>query len=75
MESTSTEQMLLERYGNSPLLSIRQLADILHRSPEGLRITMSNNSDLANKLRACKLKLGRRVYFRVAAVAQLIDQQ
>ncbi|NYT79064.1 DNA-binding protein [Alcaligenaceae bacterium] len=74
MQSLTTEKMILDRFGGSPLLSTQQLAEILHRSPEGLRITISGSGDLAERLRACKLKIGRRVYFRVALIAQLIDQ-
>ncbi|WP_370628196.1 DNA-binding protein [Bordetella sp. BOR01] len=74
MEVTTTEKMLLDRFGGSPLLSTQQVAEILHRSPEGLRITMSGNTDVAQLLRSCKLKIGRRVYFRVSSIAQLIDE-
>ncbi len=74
MQITTTEKMLLDRFGGSPLLSTQQVAQILHRSPEGLRITMSSNSPLSNRLRACKLKIGRRVYFKVTSIAQLIDE-
>lgn len=74
MQMTMTEKMLLDRFGGSPLLSTQQVAQILHRSPEGLRITMSSSSPLAARLRSCKLKIGRRVYFRVTSIAQLIDE-
>lgn len=74
MEITTTEKMLLDRFGGSPLLSTQQVAQILHRSPEELRITISSNSPLAERLRSCKLRIGRRVYFRVSSIAQLIDE-
>lgn len=31
----TTEEWLYNKYGNSPLLSFTQVAEILHRSPEG----------------------------------------
>lgn len=34
----NTEQLLLDKFQGSPLLSIEQVADILHRSKDGLRI-------------------------------------
>lgn len=70
----TTEEVLLDRFGGSPLLSLIQLAEILHRSPEGLRMTLSGDSELARKLLPEKVKIGRRVYFRTAAVARLIDE-
>ncbi|MFD2016235.1 DNA-binding protein [Vibrio olivae] len=69
----TTEEWLYNKYGNSPLLSFTQVAEILHRSPEGLRITLRTNCDLANKLKPNRL-IGRRVYFKVSDIANLIDQ-
>ncbi|WP_229651210.1 helix-turn-helix domain-containing protein [Vibrio parahaemolyticus] len=70
----TTEEWLYNKYGNSPLLSFTQVAEILHRSPEGLRITLRTNCDLANKLKPNRLKIGRRVYFKVSDIANLIGQ-
>lgn len=70
----STEQLLLEKFEGSPLLSIEQVATIFHRSKDGLRITLSGNSDLANKLNRTRLKIGRRVYFKTEEIARLIDE-
>lgn len=70
----TTEDVLLNKYGGSPLLSLSQVAEILHRSPEGLRLTLSGENELAKKLRPNRLKIGRRVYFKVSAIADLIDQ-
>lgn len=64
------EEMLLQRYG--PLLSINQLASVLDRSPEGLRISLRTPSDWSAKINASRLKIGRRVYFRTPQLAQLL---
>lgn len=64
------EEMLLDRYG--PLLSINQLASVLDRSPEGLRISLRTPSDWSAKINASRLKIGRRVYFRTPQLAQLL---
>ncbi|RZT91020.1 hypothetical protein EV681_4608 [Advenella incenata] len=74
MEESKTEKILLERFGGSPLLTLHQVAQILLRSPEGLRITISGNSYLAEQLNSCKLKIGRRIYFKLTSIAQLIDE-
>ncbi|GGH93464.1 plasmid-related protein [Pseudomonas fluvialis] len=70
----TTEEQILLACGGSPLLSLEQVAEILHRSPAGLRITLTGNNELARKLGTARLKIGRRVYFRVTAIANLIDE-
>lgn len=70
----TTVDLLLKASGGSPLLSLPQLAEVLHRSPEGLRITLCGDNDLSRRLRPHKRKLGRRVYFDLAAVARVIDE-
>jgi hypothetical protein len=69
----TTEQRLIEKYG-SPLLTTDQLAEILQRSPSGLRFSLqTDKSDFGDQLRAARRRLGRRLYFRAAAVAAIID--
>lgn len=63
------EETLLTRYG--PLLSINQLASVLDRSPDGLRISLRTASEWSAKINTTCLKIGRRVYFRTSQVAQL----
>jgi hypothetical protein len=70
----STEQLILEKFQGSPLLSIEQVATILHRSKDGLRITLSGNSEFAQKLKNTRLKIGRRIYFKTEEIARLIDE-
>ena len=70
----TTEELILTSNGGSPLLSLSQVAEILHRSPEGLRITLSGDNEIARNLKPCRLKMGRRVYFRVAGIARFIDE-
>jgi hypothetical protein len=70
----TTEEQILTSNGGSPLLSLSQVAEILHRSPEGLRITLSGDNEIARNLKPCRLKIGRRVYFRVAGIARFIDE-
>jgi hypothetical protein len=71
---TTTLAALKERY--SVLLTLDQLAEILDRSPEGLRISLSTSrADWARHINATKVHIGRRIYFRTEAIAKLIDEQ
>lgn len=64
------EETLLTQYG--PLLSINQLANVLDRSPDGLRISLRTASEWSTKINTTRLKIGRRVYFRTSQVAELL---
>jgi len=70
----TTEKLLLQKFDGSPLLSLEQVANLLHRSKDGLRITLSGNSEFSNKLKAMKVKIGKRIYFKTAEIARLIDE-
>jgi hypothetical protein len=64
------EEALTGQYG--PLLSMAQLAKVLDRSAEGLRVSLRNDTEWAKQLNAAKMKLGRRVYFRTAEIAKFL---
>ncbi|KES23867.1 hypothetical protein [Pseudomonas sp. AAC] len=64
------EQHLLETYG--PLLTLEQLAQLLHRSPGGLRFSLTTQSAFARQINATKVRLGRRVYFRTCDMATIM---
>jgi hypothetical protein len=70
----TTEEALLARYAGAPLLSLEQLAEVLHRSKAGLRISLGGDNELSRRILPCRIKLGRRVYFRTADIAKVIDQ-
>lgn len=69
----TTEEILLNQY-RSPLLTLTQLAHILNRSPDGLRISLSNKSPVSAELNAARVKIGRRVFFKTVQIARIIDQ-
>lgn len=69
---TTTENYLLEKYG--PLISLEQLAGLLHRSTDGLRLSLRQDGVLAAKFNPARKKIGRRVYFRAALVAPVLDE-
>jgi hypothetical protein len=70
----TTEEALLARYDGAPLLSIDQLAEVLLRSKNGLRLSLGGDNEVSRKLLPCKVKIGRRIYFRTADIAKVIDQ-
>lgn len=67
------EEALTKQYG--PLLSVAQLAKVLDRSAEGLRISLRTESGWSKPINAAKFKLGRRVYFRTAEIAIVLSAQ
>lgn len=68
----TTLDILLQRYG--PLISYSQLAEIFHRSPQGLRLTIrSGSTEFALRLRRAKRRYGRLVRFNTVEVSKLID--
>nr|WP_255569055.1 DNA-binding protein [Comamonas sp. NLF-1-9] len=65
------EDVLLRQYG--PLLSMAQLAKVLDRSSEGLRVSLLNDSDWSRRINETRVKLGRRVYFRTIDVSKVLS--
>ncbi|EON18473.1 hypothetical protein C265_17307 [Cupriavidus sp. GA3-3] len=71
---TSTFAILKDKY--SVLLTLQQLAEVLSRSPDGLRISLATSrSDWASHINATKIHIGRRMYFRTEGIARLIDEE
>lgn len=68
----SIEETLTEKYG--PLLTLAQLADVLSRSVDGIRISLRTQSPSSTRINAARLKIGRRVYFRTAQIAQYLTE-
>jgi hypothetical protein len=72
--NTGTYQYLLAHYG--PLLTLKHLAEVLHSTPNGLRMTLARRREsLSLALSQSRRRLGRRVYFDAAAVAKAIDAE
>jgi hypothetical protein len=53
-------------------MTLAQLAKILDRSVEGLRISLRSETEFAQKINATRVRLGRRVYFSTAKIAPII---
>ncbi len=70
---SATYQYLLTRYG--PMLTLKHLAEVMHSTPNGLRMAMSRKMQpFTVTLAASRRRFGRRVYFEARRVAEIIDQ-
>lgn len=69
-EAAFHENTLMRRYG--PLMKLADLASILDRSPDGLRVTLRSTGEWVEKINSARLQLGRRVYFRTAEIAEVL---
>lgn len=67
-----TEDRLVQKFG--VLMTLADLAEVLNRSQDGLRMTMHGKSDLGLLLRQARRKIGRRVHFRTEDIARIVDE-
>jgi hypothetical protein len=65
------EDYLIDRFGL--LMSITDLADLLGRSPDGVRVSLYSDTEVSRKLKPTMVKVGRRVYFRTLQVKDVLD--
>ena len=70
IQQTSLASSMFDRYG--PLLTLAQLAQMLNRSTDGMRMALREASPYAERLNAAKVRIGRRIYFRTPDVAQVL---
>lgn len=69
---TPTEKLLINQYG--VLLTMQECAALFDRSVEGLRVSLGTDTELSRKLRPARVKIGRRVLFKAAELARLLDE-
>lgn len=67
---SSLASSMFEKYG--PLLTLAQLAQMLDRSTDGIRMALREANPYAERLNAAKVRIGRRIYFRTPDVANLL---
>jgi len=67
----TTKDALTAKYGT--LMTLSHLAQELHRSADGLRISLRSNQGWASQINSARKKLGRRVYFDTAKIAAIIE--
>ena len=66
-----TFEILKNKYG--AVMTLEQLAEILSRKPEGLRMALIRKESWAQELNQAKRYIGRRMYFPTQVVAVLLD--
>jgi len=54
-------------------MTLAQLANVLDRSPDGLRISLRGSDPFSKRVRETRIKLGRRVYFSVPKIAKILE--
>ncbi|MEJ5207693.1 DNA-binding protein [Denitratimonas sp. CY0512] len=62
--------LMFDRYG--PLVTLAQLAKILNRSTDGVRMALRESTPYALRLNQAKVRIGRRIYFRTTDVVEVI---
>ncbi|WP_333680425.1 DNA-binding protein [Dyella sp.] len=62
-----------QQYEDSRLLTIEELAGILRRKPQGLKVTLRLDNELSRKLAPAKIRIGRRVLYRASVVAKYLS--
>lgn len=67
----TTEEVLINKYG--PLMTMDEVAELLKRSPQGLRVMLGRDNKLSNRLNESKKRIGRRIYFPTITLVGLID--
>jgi hypothetical protein len=71
---SATYQYLLTQYG--PLLTLKHVAEVLHGTPNGLRMAMNRKQQpFARSLAESRRHFGRRVFFEARQLARLIDEE
>ena len=69
---SATYQYLLTHYG--PLMTLKHVAEVMHSTPNGVRMSMARNGSPLQQPFKARRKLGRQVYFEARRVAEAIDQ-
>lgn len=66
----TTEEYLLNRFG--PLMGIADVAKLLGRSADGVRVALYADGDVSRRLKPTMVRVGRRVYFRTVQVVDVL---
>lgn len=66
----TTEEYLLEKFG--PLMGMADIAQLLGRSTDGVRVALYSDSDVSRRLKPTMVRVGRRVYFRTSQVVDVL---
>ena len=69
--SAQLTDFLNEKYG--PMISMKQMAELLHRSVNGLRTSLQKkDSEVSRLLNPARTNVGRRTYFFSSMIAEAL---
>lgn len=68
----TTLDLILTKYGI--LLDLKQVSDLLHRSPVAIRQSLGREQGIGSELRNSAIRRGRRLYFRASDLAAMLDR-
>lgn len=74
MTTLTTLDLLLQKTGGSPWLTLSQLAGVLNKKPENIQWALYHDSDLGRQLQPAKKRIGRHIYFNVIDLAKALDE-
>ena len=63
-------ELLSKKYG--PLLTINNIAEVFHTTPEGMRQQLARKIGFGVELKAISIKIGRKRFFSAIRVADII---
>jgi len=66
-----TETYLIVKFG--ALMRLKDLAELLGRSVNGLRVSLYSDTELSRKLKPTMIRIGRRIYFRTQQVTLALE--
>lgn len=67
----STTDFLLQQHG--PLMSQEAVCRLIDRTPAGIRKSIHSGDEWTRPLVAAQKRIGRRVFYKTAAIGQFID--
>lgn len=67
----NTETYLIAKFGI--LMRLVDLAELLGRSVDGLRVSLYSDTELSRKLKPTMIRIGRRIYFRTQQVTLALE--
>ena len=67
----NTDTYLIAKFGT--LMRLADLAELLGRSVDGLRVSLYSDTELSRKLKPTMIRIGRRIYFRTQQVTLALE--
>lgn len=67
----NTETYLIAKFGT--LMRLVDLAELLGRSVDGLRVSLYSDMELSRKPKPTMIRIGRRIYFRTQQVTLALE--